>query len=77
MVLACKLAEAAVIEEVLGQKPVLLLDDVMSELDEARRSALVSYISDDVQTFITTANLAYFDERMLSAAQVVSLPIAE
>ena len=77
VVLACKLAEAAVIEEVLDQKPVLLLDDVMSELDEARRSALVSYISDDVQTFITTANLAYFDERMLSAAQVVSLPIAE
>ena len=65
------------IEEVLDQKPVLLLDDVMSELDEARRSALVSYISDDVQTFITTANIANFDERMLSAAKVVSLPIAE
>lgn len=77
VVLACKLAEAAVIEEVLDQKPVLLLDDVMSELDEARRAALVSYISEDVQTFITTANLAYFDERMLRAAQVIHLPIAE
>ena len=77
VVLAWKLAEAAVIEEMLDQKPVLLLDDVMSELDEARRAALVSYISDDVQTFITTANLAYFDQAMLSAARVIQLPLAE
>ncbi len=77
VVLAWKLAEAAVIEEMLDQKPVLLLDDVMSELDEARRAALVSYISDDVQTFITTANLAYFDQAMLSTARVIQLPLAE
>ena len=77
IVLAEKLAEAAVIEEVLGQKPVLLLDDVMSELDGSRREALVSYISDDVQTFITTANLAYFDAGMLVRANVVELPMRE
>lgn len=75
VVLAYKLAEAAAVEEVLGVKPVLLLDDVMSELDEARREALVGYISHDVQTFITTANLGYFDEDMLSAANVVRLPL--
>lgn len=76
-VLAWKLAEAAAIEDMLDQKPVLLLDDVMSELDEGRRAALVSYISEDVQTFITTANLAYFDEHMLSAAHVIRLPMDE
>ena len=75
IVLAYKLAEAAVIEEMLDQKPVLLLDDVMSELDGARRAALVEYIASDVQTFVTTANLAYFDEDMLAAAQVVELPL--
>ena len=75
VVLAWKLAEAAVIEEMLDQKPVLLLDDVMSELDKQRRAALVSYISDDAQTFITTANLNYFDEGMLQQARVIQLPL--
>ena len=73
IVLAERLAEAAVIEDMLGQKPILLLDDVMSELDGARREALVSYISKDVQTFVTTANIAYFDEDMLERADVVYL----
>ncbi len=73
IVLSCKLAEAAVIEEVLGQKPVLLLDDVMSELDGARREALVAYVSEEVQTFVTTANLAYFDAAMLARADIVEL----
>lgn len=77
IVLAWKLAEAAVIEELLGTKPVLLLDDVMSELDGARREALVGYIARDVQTFITTANLAYFDHAMLDEAQVIELPLNE
>lgn len=73
IVLALKLAEAAVIEDMLEQRPVLLLDDVMSELDGARREALVSYIAQDVQTFITTANLQYFDSAMLSAADIREL----
>ena len=74
IVLAFKLAEAALIQEMLGQKPVLLLDDVMSELDAGRRNALVSFIEGDIQTFITTANLAYFDEGLLARARVVELP---
>lgn len=73
IVLACKLAEASIIEDMLSQKPVLLLDDVMSELDEHRRHALVEFISGDMQTFITTANLAYFDDSLLKNASVVRL----
>lgn len=73
VVLAFKLAEAALIEDILHQKPVLLLDDVMSELDAARRRALVAFISGDIQTFITTTNLSYFDDDLLSTASVVEL----
>lgn len=76
-VLSWKLAEAELVEDTLGCKAVLLLDDVMSELDSARREALVAYMAQDVQTFITTANLAYFDEKMLAEARVVSLPRPE
>lgn len=77
IVLAFKLAEAAVIEEVLRQKPVLLLDDVMSELDVRRRAALMDYMADDVQTFITTTNLAYFEDDVLRRARVVEVPFGK
>lgn len=75
VVLAFKLAEAQVVEEVLRQKPVLLLDDVMSELDESRRSALTDYMADDVQTFVTTTNLSYFGRDVLDRARIVHLPL--
>lgn len=39
-----------------GDKPVLLLDDVLSELDETRRTFLLKYLTDKFQTFITTTH---------------------
>jgi len=44
----------------VAQKPLLLLDDVMSELDEARRRALVALVRRGGQTVITTTDLRYF-----------------
>ncbi len=73
VVLAIKLAEAEFIEETLDQLPVLLLDDVMSELDEGRRGALVRTLLEGKQTFITTANIDYFDDEMLEKARIVKL----
>lgn len=73
IVLALKLAEAEVVEEMLGQLPVLLLDDVMSELDAMRREALVKDLLAGKQTFITTANIDYFDKSMLDRARIVEL----
>ncbi len=73
IVLAYKLAEAALIQDITGQQPVLLLDDVMSELDENRRTALVEFIEGDIQTFITTTNLDYFSPNLLNRADVIHL----
>ena len=75
IVLSYKLAEAAVIEEIIEQKPVLLLDDVMSELDGRRRDALVTAMEGGSQTFITTANIDYFNETMLNKSDVIHLPL--
>ncbi len=50
--LAMKLAQLALIEEVSGEKPVLLLDDVMSELDMTRRTRLLEEIGGAL-TFVT------------------------
>ena len=71
--LAWKWAEVTVIQDVLRRTPVLLLDDVMSELDEARRHALTDLVQRDVQTFITTTNTGYFDGALLRAARVVEI----
>lgn len=72
LVLALKLAELRLIEEVCGKKPLLLLDDVMSELDQNRRSSVLEAITKDMQTIITTTNLAYFDDEWLERAKVIS-----
>ena len=51
--LALKLAELEYIKEAKGEYPILLLDDVMSELDQTRRQHILHFINDKVQTFIT------------------------
>lgn len=73
VVLAWKLAEVRLIQEMLGQRPVLLLDDVMSELDARRRNQLVGFMEDSVQVFITTTTPEYFTPQVLDRARVVEL----
>ena len=50
--LAWKIAEVELVKKMLGVKPVLLLDDVMSELDMSRRDYLLNHL-DGRQVFIT------------------------
>lgn len=59
-VLALKLAELEFIKSETGEYPVLLLDDVMSELDVVRREQLLLFIKEKIQTFITATDYAYF-----------------
>ncbi len=54
-VLALKLSEAVIMEQVLNEKPVVLLDDVLSELDKNRQQHLLKSIV-DMQAFITTCD---------------------
>lgn len=70
-----KLACVGLVNELMGTEPVLLLDDVMSELDEKHRNALTAFIEKNVQTFITTTNLDYFSPDILSHATIVRVPI--
>lgn len=55
MVLALKVLELQLLEESRGAKPLLLLDDVFSELDGRRRQSLTGFLQ-DYQTFITTTD---------------------
>lgn len=56
--LAVKLAEIELMKEETGEYPVLLLDDVLSELDSDRQTHLLAAMQDKVQTFITTPSLS-------------------
>ena len=55
--LSLKLAEIELMNEITGEYPILLLDDVLSELDDSRQTHLLSSIQNKVQTFITTTSL--------------------
>jgi len=61
-VLALKLAELEFIKSEAGEYPILLLDDVMSELDASRREHLIAFIQDRIQTFITATEEKYFPD---------------
>lgn len=67
LTLALKLAEAELMRRRTGDAPVLLLDDILSELDAARRAHLLQFIDrPDQQTLITAADLADFDPSFLT-----------
>ncbi len=67
--LAMKLAEVRAIESALGTSPLLLLDDVMSELDEERRGRVLEVVQHVPQAVITTTDWNIFDPAFLSRAQ--------
>jgi DNA replication and repair protein RecF len=71
--LALKLAELELIEEISGNKPLLLLDDVMSELDEQRREALLHVIGEGKTTIITATDLRCFTSTIQEKAQIIHL----
>ena len=53
-------------KEEIGEDPILLLDDVMSELDEKRQEQLLEYIK-DVQTFLTTTHISNHMKNIINA----------
>lgn len=77
LAIAFKLTEFGLIEKKRHQRPLLLLDDVMSEIDATRREMLTKRLQNASQTFITTTNLEYFTPELLSSARVIPLPYQE
>ncbi|MTH54171.1 DNA replication/repair protein RecF [Bacillus mangrovi] len=66
--LSLKLAEIELIHEEIGEYPILLLDDVLSELDDYRQSHLLNTIQGRVQTFVTTTSVEGIDHQTLKEA---------
>lgn len=66
--LSIRLAEASYLRRALGDDPVVLLDDVLSELDARRRKGVLEYIDTFQQTLVTTADPDRLREVMTKAA---------
>lgn len=71
--LALKLAELEAMAAETDEKPVLLLDDVMSELDEQRRAALLTALADVRQGIVTTTDWAHFSTDFQQDVQRVQI----
>ncbi len=69
-VLSCRLAELEYMKSETGRYPVILLDDVMSELDELRKKYLLKLLDKKVQTIITTTDISDFEPELLQNASV-------
>jgi DNA replication and repair protein RecF len=69
-VLASKLAEVDWIRQRTGKWPVLLLDEVISELDPSRKSDLLTYIKSCDQALVTTTDLDQFADDFIDHAKV-------
>lgn len=71
--LSLKLGQFKLIEEEVKEKPLLLLDDVMSELDEARRADLMKMIKDGTQVLVTAATESAFQSVDLEGQKVMRI----
>jgi DNA replication and repair protein RecF len=69
-VVSLKLAEAALIERRTGERPVLLLDDVLSELDGDRRAALLDEVAAGGQVIVTSVEAGPFPPALIAGAMV-------
>lgn len=68
-----KIAFVEIIKKIKKEEPILLLDDVFSELDRIRQNNLLETIHDNVQTIISTASLSEIDENLLKKAFIITL----
>lgn len=73
LVLALKLAELELLEAVIGEPPLLLLDDVLAELDLNRQNQLLDVIQNRFQTILTSTHLGAFDAKWLESAEILTV----
>lgn len=69
-VLCYKISEISIFEKILKTKPLLLFDDIFSELDIKKRNKLLKYVQEDIQSIITTTDIKNINKKYLDNAYV-------
>ncbi|MCI9434276.1 MAG: DNA replication/repair protein RecF [Bacilli bacterium] len=72
-VLTIKLAEIEILKKYNSETPILLLDDVFSELDDEKKNRLLKYISKGIQTIITTTDLKNIDKKIKKRSKLFEI----
>lgn len=72
-IIAFKLSEINIIKEEKGYYPILIFDDLSSELDKNKINNIIGMLNDKVQTFITTTSIDFFSENLLKEAKVIKV----
>lgn len=64
-IISFKLAELLIIKKIKNEYPILILDDLFSELDDKKINNIINMLNKEVQTFITTTNIDKIDKKLL------------
>ncbi len=72
-VIALKLSEIEVFKDFKQTSPIILLDDVFSDLDNKKKNNLLKYIKGDMQVIITTTDLDSIDKSLLTKAKLIHI----
>ena len=72
-IIAFKIAELFIFKRIKKSYPVLLLDDIFSEIDIKKRNKIIKYLNNDIQTIITTTDLVDIQEDLLKKARVFKI----
>ena len=73
VLITIKLAFVEMIKKQKEEEPILLLDDVFSELDKVRQNNLLEAVNNGIQTIISSATLSEIDENLIKNALVITL----
>lgn len=76
-VLALKLSEIEVFSDYKKTSPIILLDDVFSDLDSTKKNNLLKHINKDMQVIITTTDLDSIDKKLLKKAKLIHIKDGE
>ena len=69
-ILCLKLAEIEIYKEKYNIKPIILLDDIFSELDRKKKNNIIKYIDSDLQIFITSTDLTRVSKKLIKDADI-------
>ena len=76
-IIAYKLTELEIFYQVRGNYPILILDDLFSELDRFKINNILNLINDDIQTFITTTEIDKINDNVLSNSKLFEVVDSE
>jgi DNA replication and repair protein RecF len=77
LVLGIKIAELDVFKKIKNEYPVLLLDDVFSELDINKKNKIISFLDKNIQVFITSTDIKNINKRLLINSKILNIKNGE